>query len=254
MEKDSSTCVNCSTSLKGPICHICGQKQVNKRWSVRILWTQFINQLTNIEKGFFYTIKSLFVDPSKIIVDYWKGSTISYYNPFRFLIILTAINLLLSYWLGINDMLQEYVEPGIVDNDFTKDEINTASQKFDSWLNFLVLLLVPVNALFTRLFFRKSNNNYAEHLIMNSFIFGQTAFISSFTQFIFFAIPSLFVIFLPFNFMVGWVYNSYVYKHTFNEKITTTVLKALIIGILGVTVFFGLVILFSAVALALSNS
>ena len=248
-----NNCKNCSSIIHGKICDNCGQKVIDERWSTKVLWTQFFHQITNIEKGFFFTIKALFILPGKLIGDYWRGSTVKYYNPFRYVLILIAVNLLLSYWLGINDMLEESLQSTMVADEIEHDQIQKASQKFDNWLNFLVLLLIPVRSGITRFLFKNSKNNFAEHLIMNSYIVGQQSFISSFTQFIFYFSPSLFVIYMPFNFIVGVSYDTFVFRKTFNEHVLLSLVKALVTGILGIIAFLSLVYIFSFIAISVSG-
>lgn len=249
MKKD---CKNCGVQLQGQVCHNCGQPQVVERWSTAILFQQFINQLTNIEKGFLFTAKELFAHPGRLMHDYWRGKTVVYYNPFRYLLIWTAINLLISFWLGIDDMIQESIQPASVEENFGETRMLAADQKFDSWINFLILLVIPVLALMSYWMFKKKGQNYAEHLIMNSYITGQQALLSSFTQFIYYFIPALFSGFFVLNFLIGLAYNTFVFTNTFKERWWIVLLKALLIGIVGLIVYGLLVFLFSALAIAFS--
>lgn len=256
MNAESSTigkCKNCGSILQGSICHKCGQRVIDSRWTIGILWNQFIAQLTNIEKGFLYTIKGLIIFPGIVINDYWGGRTVKYYNPFRYVIILIAINLFLSYQLGINDIIRDSMQGGIMDaGDFSEEDIMQADRQFNNWLNVLVLLLIPFNALLTWILFRKHKKNYAEHTIMNTYIIGQQSAIGTIVQFVFIIFPAMFTFLFPINFIIGWVYNSWVYKKTFDEDSWIVILKAFIIGVVGLIVFFILVFIFSTLALALT--
>ncbi|MDX1407484.1 MAG: DUF3667 domain-containing protein [Saprospiraceae bacterium] len=245
-------CANCGTSLHGQICHVCGQELITRRWSTRVLVRQFVNHLTNIEKGFLYTGRVLFTAPGKVITDFWVGRTVRYYHPFRYVIIWTAISLLINFWLGIDDMLQASLQPDQLEQTLGAERLSTADQKFDSWLNVLVLLLIPVNSYVSQLLFRRHQKNYAEHLILNAFVLGQQGLIGSFTQCIFYLAPSLFVLFIPANFLVGWVYSAFVFQRVFREGWARTSLKALAFSLASVAVYFGLVALFSTIAVILS--
>lgn len=230
-------CPNCRTALQGPICHQCGQKARTGRWTVRVLIRQFIQQLTDIEKGFLFTIKMMFVAPGVLVRNYWSGKTVNYYGPFKYLLIWTAVNLAVSFWLDIDDLLQQSLQPAALEQNLSAAEIEAADQQFDSWLNVLVLLLIPVFSFFTQKLFSKGKYNYAENVIMNAYMFGQQSMISTLTQFIFFLFPSLFVLYIGFNFSVSLLYNTYVFKQVFQENTWITLLKALLIGILGLIVF-----------------
>lgn len=238
---DQNSCKNCGTPLAGSICYECGQKVIKERWSVSDFCIQFIAQITNIEKGFTYTIISMFKNPGKVLTDYWTGCTIPYYNPLRFALILIAINLLVSFTLGINEMLAASMSDMNAVENIDPGHYEEASDTFNQWLNVLVLLLIPIRGLITWVLFRKKGHNYAEHLIMNSFIMGQQAFFSSITQFLFYFIPGIFVIYMPFNFLIGVMYDSWVFKSTFRDHIIIIILKAILVGIIGILVFLFLI-------------
>lgn len=249
----SSACANCGVLLIGPICHECGQKQLPDRWTTKVLARQFVAQITNIEKGFLFTAQALFVAPGQFIRDYWNRKTIPAYNPFRYVLILLAINILINFWLGIDELLQESLTPDSVESQFGAERLAAADESFDRWLNALVLLILPVHALLTHWLFKRHGQNYAEHLIMNAFIMGEQALITSFTHFLFYFIPSLFPVYLLFNFAIGLGYNTYVYQDVFTETVWKCLGKAFVVGIIGILVFFGIVAGASVVALGVSG-
>ena len=242
-------CANCQSRLEGPFCHQCGQQTITKRWTSKILFGQFIQQFTNIERGFLYTTEQLFRAPGQLIRDYWRGSTVNYYNPFRYVLIWTAANILLNFWLGIDELFQASLEPAAVKDTFGAQQVEAADQQFDSWLNILVLLLIPVHSWMSKWLFQKHGQNYAEHLILNAYILGQLALVGCGTILIFYWVPDLISVFLIVNFLIGVVYNSYVFKSLFQEPWRLVVLKAFVIGVVGLVAFFAMVILFSSIAL-----
>ena len=212
---------------------------------------QLISQTTNFEKGILRTIKSLFTEPGKLITDYWNGKTVNYYNPFRYVLIWVAINVLVSFWIGLDDLIQQSIQTQIIPEEEVGNMKN-ADRKFDSWLNFLVLLMLPFFSFLTYKFFPRKKKNYAEHLIMNSFMMGQQSLITSFTNLIFPIIPFHMAFFMIFNFLIGLAYNSYAFMQVFEEKMWKVIGKALLIGLLGL-LFFGVIIeVASRVALAVS--
>ena len=244
-------CANCNELLHGKFCHQCGQKNRNKRWTTGLLIEQVISQTTNFEKGILRTIKSLFTEPGQLIKDYWNGKTINYYNPFRYVLIWVAINVLVSFWIGLDDLLQQSVQTEFVP---TQDAgtMENADEKFDSWLNFMVLLMLPIFSFLTYKFFPKKKKNYAEHFIMNSFMMGQQSLITSFTNLIFPIIPFHMAFFMVFNFLIGWTYNTYVFKQVFEEKLWKVAGKALIIGLIGILVLGIIMGIATQIALAIS--
>ncbi len=247
-------CINCREILQGPVCHNCGQKVIDKRWTVKGLTTQFLQQLTNIEKGFTHTAVMLFKAPGKLITEYWRGKTLPYYNPFRYTLILVAINILTSIGLGIAEMIQRDFSSFENDSEFSSQQMLIAEQDLWNWLNLLVLLIIPAVALMTFLLFRSKKKNYAEHLIMNTYIYGQQSLITIVTNLIFVVFPSLFSGYMVFNFLIGLAYNSYIYMRTFKEAWWLVLIKALVVGVVGLIVLMGLITAFIYIYLFLTNA
>ncbi len=243
-------CANCQVLLQGSYCYQCGQQRIATRWTVPVLFRQFVNQLTNIEKGFLFTVKRLFDQPGRLIKAYWQGSTINYYNPFRYVLIWTAINILLNFWLGIDDLLQAGLQPEIVESAYGSSELAEADQRLDSWFNLLILLLIPVNSGMSRWLFKKHGQNYAEHLILNAFAMGQQALLGCFSLLLCYFVPHI-GLFMLVNFLIGVLYNTYIFNRSFGEGFGVTLLKAIVIGLVGLLAFFTLILLFSAIALSL---
>ena len=78
---------------------------------------------------------------------------------------------------------------------------------------------------------------------------GQQAFLSSIIMLIMYLFPVLFVAFLPLNFVLGFVYNGYVFSQVFGERKISSFVKALIQGIIGLMIFMALILIFSFTAL-----
>ena len=94
-------CKNCETTLQGKFCHECGQKVIEERLTVKQLFRFLLKIITNVEKGFWYTTKTLFSAPGAVVRDYWRGKTIKYYHPIRYLFIWATLSILLSLWFGV---------------------------------------------------------------------------------------------------------------------------------------------------------
>jgi hypothetical protein len=245
-------CRNCGEHLRGTICHRCGQPRMEGRWQTTVLIEQFIHHVTNIEKGFTYTIIKLLTAPGELIREYWKGKTIRAYNPFRFVLICVAASVLLNFLLGIDDLLQETLQPQMIQDEFGPDRVAAADQSFDSWLNVLVLLLIPFNSIVTYYLFNQHKHNYAEHLIMNSYSLGIQGALGIIVMLVFMLMPDWILAYLGINLLVGIGYNTYLFRHVFSVSWTSGLAKAVVVSLASLIVYFLLVVLFSAIALAFS--
>ncbi|MFK7734711.1 MAG: DUF3667 domain-containing protein [Pirellulaceae bacterium] len=76
------------------------------------------------------------------------------------------------------------------------------SEIYYSWMNVFLLLALPVNSVLTRIAFTRSGLNFAEHLVVNSFILGLQNFVAVMTL-----VPRVSV--LPEVMFVGYVLLSF---------------------------------------------
>lgn len=170
----------------------------------RITFRHFIAEIfavLNFEKGIFFTLRELLIRPKQYIEDYLYHDRRKKAHPLRFLFLSAALATFLSlnffltsdHWVlrpTINDdgsvnigpalrgfeedqqedalaLIEDPEKREVIDNLLT--ELSTS---FKRSLNGLFLLIVPIQAFFTWLFFRKRRYNFAEHLVANAFICG----------------------------------------------------------------------------------
>ena len=67
------TCSNCGAHLTGPYCAQCGQKDHKERMSLKVILHSTLESLTNVERGFWYTMKLLSHRPGKVAREYLAG-------------------------------------------------------------------------------------------------------------------------------------------------------------------------------------
>ena len=79
-------CLNCSEILHSKFCPNCGQSIKTHRFSLKLFFKEvFINGVFQIDKGFFYTFKELFIRPGHSIRAYVDGSRVNHFNYFTFI-------------------------------------------------------------------------------------------------------------------------------------------------------------------------
>lgn len=221
METSTDTrCKSCSALLHGEFCSQCGQKLISERLTLRSIFRMFMTQLTNVEKGLFYTIMMLFRAPETVIQNYLAGATNKYYNPFRFILILTTVSTLLLVLSGGFDNntteLQNYLPGGTTPNQQAfQQKAQALSRKYTS---FFLLAMVPFAAFCARIFWRKRTYNYAEHLTAIAFIVGQLSLMGLILLPLYILSPTSIPFSLGISFMLGVGYYAYVYKRWFNVK------------------------------------
>ncbi|HQY20254.1 MAG TPA: DUF3667 domain-containing protein [Ignavibacteria bacterium] len=216
-------CKNCGNDFTGKFCNECGQKNVDGRITIREILHNFIHSFTHIDSGIFFLIKELFIRPGAVVREYLSGKRKKYFNPFQFLIIAIAIAAFLAVKFTL---FGPNIDPDTI-------EALNSQQRF--WLlfnkfiyrnfNLILFLSVPVAAVYSRLIFRKSGYNYAEHLVFNTFLAAErTVLYIILTPLIYFT-KSNWTIGVGIYYILWVIYYGYSYVSFFGGNKFITILK-----------------------------
>ncbi|MDX1939802.1 MAG: DUF3667 domain-containing protein [Saprospiraceae bacterium] len=228
-------CKSCGETLQGAYCSACGQKAINERITIRHIFSELFNIITNVDRGFLYTAKMLFIAPGQAIRNYLSGQTRRYYHPLRYIIILVAISVAVNLSLGLYDKQQSDIQSMVGRPD--NQEVIQVQQQFNEivkkYLNIIPLLLIPMLSFFSYLFFRKKGWNYAEHLVLNAYQQGQLAFIGIPFMLIGSLMPEhLALQVMYFIIPFGILYATYVYRQFFQVGWLQAFIKYVLIFII----------------------
>ncbi len=224
----TNECKNCKNSFHGSFCNNCGQKVINERYTIKYL-ISLIFESFNIENGLLYTAKLLFVNPGKLINEYWNGKTKDYYNPLKYLLIVTGMSALFSVWTGVFDSsMQNANELVAFDNEsakFQAEYMNFVKE----YISFITIATLPFYSYVSKLIFRKKKQFYAEHLVLNSYIVAQSSLINIVLIFIAFLIPSFLSLFSLFGIITSLLYYAYTLKSVYKINFLNSLFKSVII-------------------------
>jgi hypothetical protein len=143
---DVGRCPSCGAKRVGPYCAECGQRFLDGRHSLANLAGGVVERLASLEHGLVHTLVRLAADPGVVIRDYLAGRTIMYVHPFAYMIVGFGVFALAWDWMG-----------GV-------------GGDMERWL---LGVLVVFLAAASRLVFWRAGMNYAEHLILNMFLYAQ---------------------------------------------------------------------------------
>lgn len=162
-----TACLNCGTALTGPYCPTCGQDARVRRLTLRKLLHDAPHPLFRPDRGIRPTLTGLLLRPGKTINGYLDGQRIRYMNPLAFVLLMAAAAVAL-YAL---DPVPVVEATGRVTAEEAA-ELQTIYQFTLKYYAANVLLNLPLQAAFNRLFFRRRGRNYAEHLAISAFVQG----------------------------------------------------------------------------------
>jgi hypothetical protein len=89
--RHDKNCLNCGTQVEERYCTHCGQENTEPKESVGHLISHFFEDLTHFDGKFFVTVKDLIIRPGFLTREYVAGRRISYLNPIRMYIFISAV-------------------------------------------------------------------------------------------------------------------------------------------------------------------
>lgn len=164
MNHHSHTCLNCGEQVTTAYCGHCGQKAETHRFTIRhFIEHDIVHGMFHLDIGFLHTAKQLFTRPGYAIREYIEGKRISYFNPVTFLLLLIAFNLFVQISTGFS---YSNIVGG---NDTTRTALEEIQHLLQKYSKQLYLVTIPLISLSTFLVFRKTRQNFAEHLVLNTY-------------------------------------------------------------------------------------
>ncbi|WP_166638600.1 DUF3667 domain-containing protein [Maribacter spongiicola] len=214
---------------------------MNDRITIKNISADAFQNIFGWDNRFFLTFRKLITAPQILIGEYLNGTRKKYINPFTFLGIGSAIAIFVFNFFA-DDFLALQVDSNkqtiemtskIMSSRFGSDfdvesfkkdqlklitKMNTLTLKY---FNILVLLLIPIYTFIAKLVYRKPYN-YAEHLVINSFIQGITFWAMTFIFVIsIYTSPTIYLLSIFFSIF----FYTYAYGKLYNLTIAESILK-----------------------------
>ncbi|MBN2570534.1 MAG: DUF3667 domain-containing protein [Ignavibacteriales bacterium] len=265
-------CKNCDIDLNPDdnYCCYCGAKIINERITLNHLLSDFISSL-GWDSQFWATTRDLIVRPRLVFDKYLNGTRKKYSNPFTFFAIVTTITVL-TIGFYTNEMIElstkmnfsQSVASPVSEPDKTNEEnINQSDSKnlppdsqvfmeklvtsLFKYYYYISFLLLPFFTFIAFLVFGKPDN-FAEHLIINSFILGLVGILGLLLFPIALMIKSTEVYYWG-QYAITIIYYSYAYKNYRNYSLKQLVIKILrfIAVVLILSLIFSLIVIVIAI-------
>ncbi len=234
MDKQNSVtetvlCLNCKKHFTGKFCSECGQSARNKRFSMREIGRILIKDI-NMEHGLFLLIFGLIIHPGKLIKSYLEGHRISVYSPLKYLLLTSTILAFVN--VAFKSLTPFSVAMG------NASESQNVNIWMSSYMPLLIIISQPLYAMTTKMLFREFQYNFAEHIILNMFIYGQVNLLSTLLVLIFHR-NALFVQFS--SIVVPLVFTTFAYSTLSNKHWFWRIIKSFLGSLLN-TIFLILLI------------
>jgi hypothetical protein len=271
-----AACLNCGAALTGAYCARCGQKAARADLTLSGFLHETTHELTHLDGKVPATLKTLFLKPGQLTIDFLAGRRARWLSPLRVYLICSVAffgGRLVLEEMGLRtlrDMAQvsldhrtttgpltaeerAQLESGPLGRIFGADRLERAAadpkrlnRAINASLPRAMFVLLPIFALLTNLAWRKARPGYPAHLYaalhIHAAVFGAMLIFAMAVGFI----PSDSVASVVFAVWLGYVvwYGLTALRHVFGDSWPLTLFKAAAVGI----VYW---VCFSAVALGL---
>jgi hypothetical protein len=182
MEHTSLICKNCGGSFLGKYCNSCGEKVYDEKdKKMSHFLGEALHFSTHLEGKFFTTIKTIFITPGKLSLDYCNGIRKKYFKPLSLFLFIVILYLLFPLAKGLNMRFNTYVSPEynyawyakpIADKKMEKQNISIdeLSAKYDAksqkFAKPFLLLILPLTGLVLFFLFYKSRKFFFDHFVL----------------------------------------------------------------------------------------
>lgn len=162
-------CKNCGNHFEGHYCNLCGQSAKTDRITTEFIWEDIEHGLLHYDKGIWYSLKQLFLQPGHSIRDYIEGKRVKHFRPLSMLIVLATIYALIYHLTDINLLTKtDEKSAGILENIFHH-------------YYWYVVATIPIYTISTFLMFKNSGYNYSELFVFEAFKGSQRMLIHIFS-------------------------------------------------------------------------
>jgi hypothetical protein len=172
-------CGNCGAELSGRFCSQCGEEKLSPEdYSIGHLVEEAVGDFTHFDTRFLRTLKLLFTKPGALSNAYFHGGRSRYTKPLALFIILNVIFFIVQPHTGLfHDKYAQYMKDPKVSAAVlsrlrqTGEPARSYEARFNANLQnqkkSLLIVSVPLLALFMTVAFAGSGRTYAEHLIFS---------------------------------------------------------------------------------------
>lgn len=191
------------------------------------------------ERGIAFTFFMMLKNPERLISIYLNEDRKKVFNPFRFVLIGVAVSTLIvinhsgfkAFLASLHTQNSETFTTLGTELNLPLWEIFLYTQElFLSYQNVLIIVSLPFISWVTWKFFRNKRYNYAEHLVINGFVFGTTYWFSSIVALLtsFAEAKSVATYMIS---LITFVLATYLYKRIFRSGIIRSFLGILLVYI-----------------------
>ena len=160
-------CKNCGKDFNGKFCNECGQNSNVDRIDLPKFLEEISDSVLQVNKGFIFTIKELFLRPGTSIKEFLDGRRKNHFKPIAYVLTMSTIYFFISRITHQNTWIDDIIQ------GFASAEIDYNSGKkvppiftwFSKNFAYSALLFLPIFSLASYLIFFKYRLNYLAKMV-----------------------------------------------------------------------------------------
>lgn len=177
------SCRNCGNGFNGNYCNHCGEKVYKPQdKSIGHIVEEGFHFISHLDGTFFTTLKTMFSQPGQLSYDYTNGKRKRYFKPISFFLLLVLFYLLFPLFDGLNMELKYYFDSNVYGSYAKQKATSILAEK--NWSNvklaeefhqkaekvskYLLLLIIPLTALFFWLCTFKRKKYFFDQMIFSA--------------------------------------------------------------------------------------
>jgi hypothetical protein len=173
-------CLNCSATLTGKFCAMCGQKQLEpQERTFKHFIFQFFGSAFFLENNFLKNLWILLSKPGQLTLDYNEGRRKRWMTPFSIFLLINLIYFLINplsdFSLSLSDQVTYQLHSSLVkpwvDKRLENRNLEMAAyakdykRQSDTLAKTMMIINVPLSALFFMLWFYKRKIFFVDHFV-----------------------------------------------------------------------------------------
>ncbi len=151
----------------GEFCHSCGQQSTGRKTSLKDMFGALLSGFLSLERSVFGTVWQIFLNPKKVIRNYWDGYRNYYHRP----------GSLIFYVIFIFGLHLNFIDNEILGLKVSLTGVSDKVAVVFSPQVFFLTLILPLLTLSTYLAHWKQRRSIPEHFISATYIFAAGAII-----------------------------------------------------------------------------
>ena len=208
------------------------------RLTMALVLREIVERFFDVDKGWLRTARDLTLGPGAMIRRYVQGHRKVYANPFAYLVVGTAVNIMTQKVVGFQERMVATASGNVTDSPLQSEFINRFTELISQNALYVSIGIVVPLALLVRFFFRRSGYNLAECFVFALYSVGHLSLLGFVLLPLYMLLPPSAAIQGIVGITVAIIYTVYVAKGFFSGGFFGVAIKTCVAYLIAYLTFF----------------